>query len=106
MPLNFLVDQIAGAITSALGWRNTETSPTSWETVKKTDETLTETVKDVGTTVYKTVEDVARNGYNLVTKYWYIPVIVGGLLVGYLLIRKNPAANVGEVLAAIAAAKE
>lgn len=106
MPLNFLVDQIAGTLTGVLGLRNKETSPTSWENTQEADKQITEVVKDAGTTVYKTVEEVARNGYNFLTKYWYIPVLVGGVIVGYLLIRKNPAANVADIMAAVAAAKE
>lgn len=89
MPLNFLVDNIAGAITGLFG----RSSPTSSEITKQADKTITKGAYDVGTAVYKTVEDVARLGLGFLTKYWYIPVIIGGVIVGYLLIRKNPAAN-------------
>lgn len=94
MPLNFLVDQIAGSITDLLGLRNKETSPTAWENVQVLDNGIT-----------KTVEDVAKSAYDTLTKYWYIPVIIGGVIVAYLVLRKSPAANVAEIVGAIAAAQ-
>jgi len=40
----------------------------------------------------KTIQNVAGNVLNPLKKYWYVPVIVGGVIIGYkLLTRPNPA---------------
>lgn len=66
-----------------------------------------EAISNVSNEVYQAVSGVfgaAANGINLLVKYWYVPVIVGGVIVGYRLIKKsNPAAISADVIKALAA---
>ena len=89
MPLNFLVDNITGTITKALGIRDPKTTPTSYELVQETDKGIT-----------KTLEGAVKATYNALTKYWYIPVIIGGVFIGYKVLT---AGQMNKLLAALIA---
>lgn len=85
---------LSGAVTTATDWvaDNTVEKLPAWDSSKGVTENISGGVKDGIDTVVKTVEDVAGGAFSTLKKYWYVPVIVGGVIIGYrLLTRPNPA---------------
>lgn len=56
--------------------------------------TAVDTANNIGNTV-SNVGNTVSNGVNTIKRYWYVPVIIGGVLVGYKLL--NSAKNTSGV---------
>lgn len=56
-------------------------------------------VSNVVNAPVKAVESVANvsNTVSSIRKYWYVPIIIGGVIVGYTLIKKSPAGMAGAI---------
>ena len=57
-------------------------------------------LNDTLDTVSKTLGGVGSSILNGLKRYWYVPVIVGGVIIGYKVLNKNQMANLIAALAA------
>lgn len=81
------------------GW---EQAGASWNGVQKTVSDVNESFSAAGS-LYKLASDTL----NTVRKYWYVPVIIGGVIIGYKLVKRaNPAALSASAIRALAAANQ
>lgn len=70
----------------------------SWE---DTSNAVSQTVKGVGD-FFGGVANTVNGAINAVKKYWYVPVIVGGVIIGYKLLNTS---QTSKMIAALAAKK-
>ena len=105
------VERIPGWDDSKGFWENTsggiadntvERIP-GWDSSKGITANITGGVNDALTDVSKTLGGVGSSVLNGLKRYWYVPVIVGGVIVGYKVLNKNQMSNL--IAAALAAKK-
>ena len=70
---------------------NTVEKIPGWDDSKGVTDNIVGGVKDGVDSAVKAVQDVARGPLDALKKYWYVPVIIGGVIIGYKLLTKpNP----------------
>lgn len=85
------------------GW---EQAGVSWNGVQKTAGDINNAIQGVTKTTGQFF-GIVSDGVNLIRKYWYVPVIIGGVIVGYRLVKNaNPAQLSASAIRALAAARE
>ena len=70
----------------------------SWE---DTSNAVSQTVKGVGD-FFGGVANTLTGAFNTIKKYWYVPVVVGGVIIGYKLLNTS---QTSKMIAALAAKK-
>lgn len=80
------LDNIGGGIAD-----NTVERIPGWDSSKGVADNVVGGVQDGINSVSQTVKGLAGDVFGTLRKYWYVPVIVGGVIIGYKLIKQpNP----------------
>lgn len=81
-------DNVGGGIAD-----NTVEKLPAWDSSKGVTENISGGVQDGINSAVKAVQDVAGGTFSTLKKYWYVPVIIGGMFIGYKLLTGNPNAQ-------------